>query len=347
MIRFVVAVYCFAPVLLAGWWSQESINQDECKLGPPLAAHLSGYKNGKLTRSKKLQKSNGASKESKLQLPPIDPKIIEHSSQALDFLTNCDYKFVKNYVTRNHEKPEMMKPIMRTLNMRSPTDWEFLSEGTVMEDLNGEKTKEQLESCISSCNKKDLVYSYAHKFGLAYEKSWEEQLEDFIQKKVGSSKPDYACPKCVQYLPANLLVKVPDAMWGLKSKLKTTTTTEFTPVTKAITTTLTYGVEATTTNDTTVDITTPTPDDTEEKFIPPKVTRTIKCGLRNTYPSKQGSPGTTLYDPETPNRFLSNNMVSVEINVTLDLLIVIFVTFIKVDRLIWFSKSQGLSNFCF
>ena len=48
-----------------------------------------------------------------------------------------------------------------------------------------------------------------------FDESYEERLKDFEQKAVGSSKPDYTCPKCVQFLPANLLVNVPDVLWEL------------------------------------------------------------------------------------------------------------------------------------
>ena len=51
-------------------------------------------------------------------------------------------------------------------------------------------------------------------------------------------------------------------------------------------------------------------DDTEENFMPPKVTNTIKCGLRNDNPSQQGSPGQPLYDPENKNRFINSNTVA-------------------------------------
>ena len=307
MRRFLVALCCSAPALiLAGeekWWMRESSNQDECKLGPPLDAHLSSFKNGKFKRRKQIQTSKGASRESK-QLPPIDPKILEHSSQALDFLKSCNYKFIENYVDNNHDKPKKMNPILKTLKMHSPMDWEVLSEGTVMEDLNSDKTKGELESCISLCNRVDEAADF-------FDNSYEELLEDFVQKDAESSKPDYACPKCVRYLPANLLVDVPDVMWGLKSKPKPTTTTQVTTTTEAATTNRPTSVSPTTASEavTVTGDSRTEPETTPSKFVPPKVTRTVKCGLRNSYPAKQGSPGRLLYDPEDHNRFLSSNIV--------------------------------------
>ena len=136
------------------------------------------------------------------ELGPIGPKILEHSSKALDFLKSCDHGFVKKYVGLNHGKPEKMNPILETLKLHSPMDWEFLSEGIV-----GVRSLD-LEACVSRCNRQD---EYADLLTNAYE----ELFEDFEEKIVGSSKPDYTCPKCVQFLPADLLVNVPDVLWGL------------------------------------------------------------------------------------------------------------------------------------
>jgi len=216
----------------------------------------------------------------------MNEKNMEHSSMALDFLKSCTSRFVEKYVERNHDNPTKMNPILKTLNMHSPMDWEILSEGTVVSDLNSEETKEELESCISDCNRDD---EWEDVLG----NSHEELLEDFQQHDAGSSKPAYSCPKCVQYLPANLLVNVPDVLWGLKSKPKPTTTTEFTPTTEAATTTA-----ATTTEYATL-------DPKEGEFTPPKVTRTIKCGLWNQYRLQHGSTGQLLYDPDNKLRFLS------------------------------------------
>ena len=136
------------------------------------------------------------------------PKILEHSSKALDFLNSCDFGFVEKYVGLNHGKPEKMNPILETLKMYSPKDWEDLSEAAVRPDLKNENIREDLESCISHCNRQDEYADF-------FDESYEERLKDFEQKAVGSSKPDYTCPKCVQFLPANLLVNVPDVLWEL------------------------------------------------------------------------------------------------------------------------------------
>ena len=176
MRRFVVAICCLTPVLILA-------SEEECKLGAPWAAGLSTFEDGKYTRRKQIQSSQGANKESG-QLPPIDPKILEYSSQALDFLKNCNYGFVENYVRDNHRKPTKMNPILKTLNMHSPNDWEHLAEGTVRNDLNNEETKEDLKSCIRKCNIAD------HKENL-FGDSYEDKLEDFQQNKAGSKKPDY------------------------------------------------------------------------------------------------------------------------------------------------------------
>ena len=292
MRRFVIAVWCLMPALILA-------DQEECKLGSPLTADISQYENGKYTKR--------ASKGDKItQLTPIDPKILEYSSRALDFLKNCNYRFVDQFVRRNHGNPEKMNPILKTLNMHSPMDWEILSEGTVVSDLNSEDTKEELESCISSCNRAD-------EWEDLYDNSYEELLEDFQQNDAGSYKPAYSCPKCVQYLPANLLVTVPDMMWGLKSKPKPTTTTQLTTATEVTTTmAATTGAPSTMTPTTASGAVTVTGDSrtsTTPEFIPPKVTRRIKCGVRNTYPSHNGSPDRLLYDPDNKQRFLSSNIV--------------------------------------
>jgi len=281
MRRFVVAVCCLAPALiLAG--------KEECKLGSPLAADISSYKNGRYTRRNQVQNSRGATKDKK-QLTPFDPRL-EHSSQALDFLKSCDYSFVEKFVKRNHRKPEKMNPILKTLRMKSPGNWEDLSEGSVMDDLNNEETKEDLEKCISRCNRQDEKDDW-------FDRAYEEQLEKF-QTKRSSKFPDYRCPKCVQYLPANLLINVPDVLWGLKSKPKPTTTTEYVRTTVPATTQPT----PTTTDATTTGA-------SSEEFIPPRVTRSIRCGLRNMYPLHEGDPSQPLYDSDNPQRFLNNLVV--------------------------------------
>ena len=114
----------------------------------------------------------------------MDEKIMEHSSMALDFLKSCNSRFVEKYVERNHDNPTKMNPILKTLKMHSPMDWEILSEGTVVSDLNSEETKEELESCISDCNRAD-------EWEDLYDNSYEELLEDFQQNDAGSFKPDY------------------------------------------------------------------------------------------------------------------------------------------------------------
>jgi len=278
MRRFVVAVCCLAPALtLAG--------KEECKLGSPLAADISSYENGRYTRK-------GPVKDDKkrfVQIRQLDPRIQQQSSQALDFLKNCNYRFVEKFVKRHHNKPEKMNPILGTLKMKTPRDWERLSEGTVMDDLNNEETKEDLEKCISNCNRAD---EWADFRGRCYE----EKLEQF-QRNTRNKEPDYTCPKCVKFLPANLLINIPDVLWGLKPKPKPTTTTQY------ITTTVPATTQPT---PTTPDVTT-TGASTED-FDPPKVTRSIKCGLRNTYPL-QGGVGDSLYDPDDDKRFLSGNVV--------------------------------------
>ena len=185
MYRFVVAVCCLAPA--------PTLARTDCKLGTPLVADNSSYGYGST---------------------PLEASM--KTSKAFDFLKSCDYGFVEKFVGKNHAKPTKMNPILKTLRMHSPMDWEVLSEGTVTRDLNSEETREDLESCISSCNRFDEAADWV-------DNSYEELLEDFVQKDFGSSKPDYACPKCVRYLPASLLKDVPDVLWDLKPKREPTT----------------------------------------------------------------------------------------------------------------------------
>ena len=134
MYRFVVAVLGLAPALTLA---------ERCKLGT-------------------INEKSAAS----------DDRI--KSSQAFEFLKNCEYKFVEKFVEENYYSSSHMNPILRTLHMHSPMDWEVLSEGTVMNDLNSEETKEDLESCISSCNRLDELADMV-------DNSYEELLEDFVQ----------------------------------------------------------------------------------------------------------------------------------------------------------------------
>jgi len=101
-------------------------------------------------------------------------------------------------------------------------------------------------------------------------------------------------------LPANLLVYVPDVLWGLKPKPKPTTTTKYT-----VATTPQYTTSPATTTAT-------TPDTEPLDFTPPVPTRTIRCGLKNEYAAQAGQTGSTksnLHDPDDSERFVSRNIV--------------------------------------
>ena len=297
MFRFVVVFCCLAPTLTLGWgdFIKNKIKKVTEKL------------NESVYREQPRDNTE-------CKLGEIDEKykaILDDSitsSQAFDFLTDCKYGFVETFVEENHSNPKKMNPILRTLKMHSPKNWEILSEGTVMKDLKSEKTKQALESCISKCNRADETLDLS-------DESYEELLEDFVHNDRGSSKPDYTCPKCVQYLPANLLMKVPDVLWGIEPKPEPTTTTQATTV-KATTVEATT-VETTTLarvrglgNMTTSEEATTLSGNEPEKFNPPTVTSTIRCGLRTKYPSQAGSPERQLYDPERKKRFLNSNIVS-------------------------------------
>ena len=85
----------------------------------------------------------------KLCLYRLNTFIYQPHKYDLEYLSYyINYRFVEKYVEKNHDKPKKMNPILKTLKMHSPMDWEVLSEGTVMEDLNSDETKENLEECI-------------------------------------------------------------------------------------------------------------------------------------------------------------------------------------------------------
>jgi hypothetical protein len=148
--------------------------------------------------------------------------------------------------------------------------------------LDDEEMKEDLEGCISKCNRKD---EWADFRGVGYE----ELLEQFHNKK-RRQKPDYGCPKCVKYVPARHLVKVPDIVWGLKPRTTTPappTTTPTPSSTPIVTSTTAYT------------------DSDDTSFTPPVPTRSVRCGLRNVY----GETSSNLFDPANNTRFQDNNIV--------------------------------------
>ena len=185
-----------------------------------------------------------------------------------------------------------MNPILRQLNLMTPGHWEKFSENQLKTDLDHEETKENLESCISKCNRNDEIADFRGK-------CYEERLEKFNNGRRGATKPDYTCPKCVKYLPARHLVKIPDILWGFKPK----------PVTKPVTTKpVTTTEEVTTTVETTtIDITTAYDEAyvRTNLFVPPVPTRTVKCGLLNSYSQQECN----LYDPNAVNRFGGRRLV--------------------------------------
>jgi len=240
-----------------------------CKLGSPLAGD---------------QKCN---KGNRLQVTPMDRNIEQYSSQALDFLSSCKYDFVNNFVKRNYKKGDKMNPILGKLNLKSPNAWEHFTEAQLHTDLQDEEAKEDLESCVSKCTRRD------HWLDLQG-KAYEEMLEKYEDGRI-SKKPNYSCPKCVKYLPARHLVKIPDVFWGIKPK----------PPTRPKIVTTTPVITTTPFVETTKPIT-DSPDTTPVNFTPPKPTRTVKCGFRNVYGNTDTS---NLYDPEDPERFKDGNIV--------------------------------------
>merc|ERR1712066_513222 len=191
-----------------------------------------------------------------------------------------------------------MNPILKQLNLMTPGHWEIFSETNLKTDLDDEEAQEDLESCISKCNRKD---EWADIRGKAYE----ERLEKFNKGKRGATKPDYTCPKCVKYLPARHLVKIPDSLWGLK------------PIVTQPATTPSMRTEQDTTTDQSTTVDTTTADSKAGKtvrwnldttppadFVPPTPTRTVKCGLRNIYSQQECN----LYDPDNANRFVQRRV---------------------------------------
>merc|ERR1712048_960520 len=83
-------------------------NEEQCPLGDPLATDL--------MRQKK----------QRFQMNPMDHTITARSEQALDFLSNCDSRFITNFVERNHNRPEKMDPILGVLNLKAPKNWDYL-----------------------------------------------------------------------------------------------------------------------------------------------------------------------------------------------------------------------------
>merc|ERR1712048_1102844 len=226
-------------------------NKGQCPLGNPLAEDLT------LMRQKK----------ERFQMNPMDHTITARSEQALDFLSKCDSSFITNFVKRNHDRPEKMNPILGVLNLKAPKNWEAASEDILMDYLANEESKEDLESCVSRCNRLD---EWADVRGKAYE----ELLEKHQKYPRRKPKPDYACPKCVQFLPAKKLIAVPDAFWGLKPKPEPTTTT---------TTPMQSSTLVSTTVSTEPDMSMTSPGFDASSWSPPKPTKSVKCGLKQAY----------------------------------------------------------------
>jgi len=253
-----------------------------CYLGKPLANDQTYKPN----RNRNQRKGN---RDDRVQFTPDDPNILKYSSQALAFLAKCRYNFVEKYVDRYYKNGDKMNPILGKLNLQSPGKWESFTETSLHSDLNDEEAKEDLESCVSKCTRKD---HWADLRG----KGYEELLEKFERNSRKYKKPDYSCPKCVKYLPARHLVKIPDAFWGLKPKPtpRPITTTPRTTTTQTVTSS--YSTAGST------DVSTDAPI----SFTPPTPTRTVKCGYLNTY----GDLGTTnLHDPDNAPRFENRDIV--------------------------------------
>jgi len=245
----------------------------ECKLGKPLP---DGQKLSDYLRSQKTnRRPRKANKDDKAQITPISSNQIQLSRQALSFLEKCNYRFVNNFVQRNHDNGDKMNPILNILQLYSPGHWEKFTESQLDLDLKDEDAKEELESCVSKCTKKDFWDDLRGK-------AYEEQLEKYRAEKI-TKKPDYTCPKCVKYLPARFLAKVPDKLWDIRPRPTTTTTT-------------TTQAPTTTPEGTTFTITTETP--APASFTPPIPTRTVRCGVRNIYKESNN-----LNDPDNLNRF--------------------------------------------
>ena len=224
----------------------------------------------------------GQSQNCKLGVP-LEKDLVgfQTSSAALSFLKRCDYRFVNEYVDNNFQNGEKMNRILGLLNLQSPQDWEQFTEIELHSDLNNEEAKEDLEACVSKCTRKDRRADF---IGKAYE----ELLEKFEKGKI-TKKPDYSCPKCVKYLPANKLVEIPDSYWGLKQKSRTITTTKIKTTTQTLPTSSATTAEITTVGET-----------SNKTFIPPIPTRHVKCG----YPHRDDcGRGSTLFDPLSKNRF--------------------------------------------
>ena len=216
------------------------------------------------------------SKNCKLGVPLENDQVIQTSSAALSFLKKCDYQFVNKYVDNNFQNGDKMNPILDLLNLHSPQDWEQFTETKSHSSLKDEEAKEDLEACVSKCTRKDRRADF---IGKAYE----ELLEKFIQGKI-TKKPDYSCPKCVKYLPAKTLAKIPDSNWGLKQKSRTITTTKTTTreqTTKIKTTTQPLPTSSATTEEITTAETSTVGITTNKTFIPPIPTRRVKCGYEH------------------------------------------------------------------
>jgi len=264
-------LYSFILVIAVspGYSRKSKWNEETCKLGNPLAD------------DQKLKRK--ANKDNKIQITPMSNDIIENSSKALEFLSSCKYSFVYNYVRQNRKKPDKMNPILGKLNLKSPGHWEKFTETQLDSDFQYEEAKEELESCVSGCTRRN------HWLDLRG-KAYEELLEKYTNGET-TQKPDYSCPKCVKYLPARSLVKIPDALWGIKPR---TPTTRFLASTKPSTT----KPSTTTPEPTTLPTSdTPTPS---TSFTPPVPTRKVKCGYQNIYGDIMKC---NLNDPDDPARF--------------------------------------------
>jgi len=126
--------------------------------------------------------------------------------------------FFKSFVNKYKADGSKMNPILEQLKLKSPSDWK-----TVTKNRQYEITKqadENLEKCVSRCNLKDHLLDFT---GVAYEENYEKHVN-----RKGYKKPDYSCPKCVKFLPASYLMKIPDALWEIQPAEKIEDTTKAT-----------------------------------------------------------------------------------------------------------------------
>jgi len=220
----------------------------------------------------------------------------KHSKQAHEFLKSCNYRFIDEFMRKTKRDPEKRNSVLGAVGLKTAKDWENFSEHN-LDEYRDEEVKEDLEKCVSKCNRRD---EWADLRG----KGYEERLEKHLKNPRRFKKPDFLCPKCITYLSANRLRKVTDLQWGIKPKIPKTTTTQA-PTTATQPTTF-ETTESTTT--------------TKKPSRPGRKSKEITCGVRNMYPVSQdevGTPGyTNLWDPEyngqsqsKPNRFYNGNII--------------------------------------